>query len=94
MAVASAVVSAAPMSNDTLAHHDTLPGGDPIGTAARAMFDGFHLEYRLGEGGMGEVWLAEQLEPVRRQVALKVIKAGMDTRRSSPASSPSARRWR
>jgi len=68
------------MSNDTLAHHDTLPGGDPIGTAARAMFDGFHLEYRLGEGGMGEVWLAEQLRPIRRQVALKVIKAGMDSK--------------
>ena len=28
---------------------------------------------------MGEVWLAEQTEPVRRQVALKVIKAGMDS---------------
>jgi serine/threonine protein kinase/tetratricopeptide (TPR) repeat protein len=34
----------------------------------------------IGEGGMGEVWLAEQLEPVRRKVALKVIKAGMDTK--------------
>ena len=68
------------MSNGTLAKHDTLPGRDPIDSAARAMFDGFHLEYRLGEGGMGEVWLAEQLEPVRRQVALKVIKAGMDSK--------------
>ncbi|HMK29352.1 MAG TPA: serine/threonine-protein kinase [Terriglobales bacterium] len=34
----------------------------------------------LGEGGMGEVWLAEQTEPLRRTVALKLIKAGMDTR--------------
>jgi len=68
------------MSNSTFANQDTLPGGDPVGSAARAMFDGFHLEYRLGEGGMGEVWLAEQLRPVRRQVALKVIKAGMDSK--------------
>jgi serine/threonine-protein kinase len=33
----------------------------------------------IGEGGMGTVWMAEQQEPVRRLVALKVIKAGMDT---------------
>jgi serine/threonine protein kinase len=34
----------------------------------------------LGEGGMGEVWAARQSEPVKRDVALKLIKAGMDTR--------------
>lgn len=34
----------------------------------------------LGEGGMGVVYLAEQTEPIRRRVALKVIKPGMDTR--------------
>ena len=34
----------------------------------------------LGRGGMGVVYLAEQTEPVRRKVALKVIKLGMDTR--------------
>ena len=34
----------------------------------------------LATGGMGEVWLAEQKEPVRRRIALKLIKAGMDTR--------------
>jgi len=34
----------------------------------------------IGEGGMGQVWLAEQKQPVRRQVAIKLIKAGMNTR--------------
>ena len=34
----------------------------------------------IGEGGFGIVYLAEQLQPVRRQVALKVIKPGMDSR--------------
>jgi eukaryotic-like serine/threonine-protein kinase len=39
----------------------------------------YRLLQRIGEGGMGEVWLAEQTRPVRRQVALKIIKAGMDS---------------
>jgi serine/threonine protein kinase/Flp pilus assembly protein TadD len=39
----------------------------------------YKLLQRIGEGGMGAVWMAEQTEPVRRQVALKVIKAGMDS---------------
>ena len=39
----------------------------------------YRLLQLVGEGGMGEVWLAEQTRPVHRQVALKVIKAGMDT---------------
>jgi tetratricopeptide (TPR) repeat protein len=34
----------------------------------------------LGEGGCGSVWLAEQREPVRRKIALKIIKLGMDTK--------------
>lgn len=40
----------------------------------------YRLIQLLGEGGMGTVWLAEQEEPVRRQVALKLIKLGMDSR--------------
>src|SRR5208337_4017328 len=40
----------------------------------------YHMLRLIGEGGMGEVWLAEQREPVRRRVAIKVIKAGMDTK--------------
>src|SRR4026207_1161211 len=39
----------------------------------------YRLLERVGEGGMGEVWLGGQTRPVHRQVALKVIKAGMDT---------------
>jgi serine/threonine protein kinase len=39
----------------------------------------YRLLERVGEGGMGEVWLAEQVYPVRRQVAVKIIKAGLDT---------------
>ncbi|MEM8960204.1 MAG: serine/threonine protein kinase, partial [Acidobacteriota bacterium] len=38
----------------------------------------FELVRRLGEGGMGTVYLAEQRRPVERRVALKLIKAGMD----------------
>jgi tetratricopeptide (TPR) repeat protein/tRNA A-37 threonylcarbamoyl transferase component Bud32 len=41
----------------------------------------YRLLQKIGEGGFGSVYLAEQEEPVRRRVALKVIKAGMDTRR-------------
>jgi len=42
--------------------------------------DQYKLLEVIGEGGFGTVFLAEQLEPVRRRVALKVIKPGMDTR--------------
>jgi serine/threonine protein kinase/lipopolysaccharide biosynthesis regulator YciM len=43
--------------------------------------DKYKLLHVLGEGGMGIVYLAEQTESVRRQVALKVIKPGMDSKR-------------
>jgi serine/threonine protein kinase/tetratricopeptide (TPR) repeat protein len=48
--------------------------------AAGVVIDSYHLLERVGEGGMGEVWLAEQRHPVRRRVAIKLIKAGMGTR--------------
>src|SRR5438876_9930925 len=40
----------------------------------------YKLLQQLGEGGCGIVYMAEQQEPVRRRVALKVIKLGMDTK--------------
>jgi WD40 repeat protein len=55
--------------------------GDAIGAlglaAGQVFAQRFRLIRELGEGGMGQVWLAEQMVPVRRQVALKLIKAGM-----------------
>ena len=61
---------------------ETLAPGntDPLaGTRLTENVGPYRLLHQVGEGGMGEVWLAEQTKPVRRQVALKVIKAGMDT---------------
>ncbi|HRZ35661.1 MAG TPA: protein kinase, partial [Candidatus Paceibacterota bacterium] len=40
----------------------------------------YKLLQKIGEGGCGTVYMAEQLEPVRRRVALKIVKLGMDTR--------------
>ena len=45
-----------------------------------AVIGPYRLLELIGEGGMGEVWLAEQKVPVRRRVAIKLVKAGMDTR--------------
>ncbi len=42
--------------------------------------DRYRLVQRIGEGGFGTVYLAEQSEPIKRRVALKIIKLGMDTR--------------
>jgi eukaryotic-like serine/threonine-protein kinase len=40
----------------------------------------YTLLEKVGEGGMGEVWVARQHEPVKRKVAIKLIKAGMDSK--------------
>lgn len=49
-------------------------------TAPDQQIGPYRLVRRLGEGGMGEVWEAEQHTPLRRTVALKLLKPGMDTR--------------
>jgi eukaryotic-like serine/threonine-protein kinase len=57
----------------------TLSTGSPGGAAA-GQIGPYRILQLLGEGGMGEVWLAEQKKPIHRTVALKLIKAGMDTK--------------
>jgi serine/threonine protein kinase len=58
------------------------PGGrfDRGSATAGTVIGPYRLFERLGEGGFGTVWLAEQSEPIRRDLALKLIKPGMDSR--------------
>lgn len=65
----------------------TIQGTGSLGTstassslAGKLIADKYVLRECIGEGGMGTVWRAEQLAPVKRQVAIKLIKTGLDTR--------------
>jgi serine/threonine protein kinase/tetratricopeptide (TPR) repeat protein len=75
------------------AHHDagsfleSLPVTPAVTLNRTALSEGpgtsiglYKLLEQIGEGGMGTVWIAQQAEPVKRVVALKLIKAGMDSR--------------
>jgi WD40 repeat protein/serine/threonine protein kinase len=83
--------AASPGAAGLIPEQALIPGGpDPSATEAtvpRTTADGlggsigpYRLLQAVGEGGMGTVFMAEQAEPVRRMVALKLIKAGMDSR--------------
>jgi serine/threonine protein kinase/Flp pilus assembly protein TadD len=52
----------------------------PASESPGAVIGPYKLVEQIGEGGMGTVWKAQQTEPVKRLVALKLIKAGMDSR--------------
>src|SRR5262249_47935573 len=54
-------------------------GGTPA-EGPGTLVGAYKLLEPIGEGGMGTVWMAQQTEPVKRLVALKLIKAGMDSR--------------
>src|SRR5262245_58310137 len=52
----------------------------PVEQAGLLIADRYKLLEQIGEGGMGTVWMAQQTQPVKRLVAIKLIKPGMDSR--------------
>jgi serine/threonine protein kinase len=61
-----------------IASSDSVPA---VGfTPGTILAERYRIIELLGTGGMGEVWVAEQLKPIRRKVAVKVIRRGMDSR--------------
>jgi serine/threonine protein kinase len=67
------------------------PAGEPVAAAETAELQNqvaegtliagrYTLEQRLGEGGMDEVWVAKQTDPIKRRVALKLIRPGLGSR--------------
>jgi serine/threonine protein kinase/Flp pilus assembly protein TadD len=58
----------------------TAVGGQTTVTSGMVISGRYKLLEEIGEGGMGHVWMAQQTEPVKRDVAVKLIKPGMDSR--------------
>ena len=66
---------------DPVADLKGMPRSEPlVGEGVGAVIGRYKLLQKIGEGGMGVVYMAQQDEPVRRRVALKIIKLGMDTK--------------
>ncbi|HCO92646.1 MAG TPA: hypothetical protein DIU00_01635 [Phycisphaerales bacterium] len=59
----------------------SYPSSKSTDISAPPEVEGYEILHVLGEGGMGIVYLAQQKHPVQRQVALKIVKPGMDSRR-------------
>jgi len=59
---------------------DVALQSSPVSEGPGTVIDRYKLLEKIGEGGMAVVYMAEQQEPIRRKVALKIIKLGMDTR--------------
>src|SRR5215472_8878979 len=78
---------AAPLPVAGEATVDSTPGqpetedyGDPTARVGAVLAGKYKLIEEIGEGGMGSVFMAQQTEPVKRAVAVKVVKAGMDSK--------------
>src|SRR5262245_34998782 len=84
IAFVEALLAAADTPDSMLDHPaGSYTGGttdQPVREAVGTAIGPYKLIEEIGEGGMGTVWMAQQTEPVKRLVAVKLIKAGMDTR--------------
>ena len=74
--VRSSFLQSPPLADVLSADLDQIDSAGAL-EAGQVFGQRFKLVRKLGEGGMGQVWLAEQTSPVQRQVALKLIKPGM-----------------
>jgi eukaryotic-like serine/threonine-protein kinase len=76
---ASQFLAQDPLEFGALAENMPVPARTPSPEPPGTVIGRYKLLQKIGEGGMGVVYMAEQEEPVRRRVALKIIKLGMDT---------------
>jgi serine/threonine protein kinase/tetratricopeptide (TPR) repeat protein len=77
-----ALLRAHERSGDLLDLPESLPATADLPARERpgTVLGPYKLLEQIGEGGMGTVWMAQQAEPIRRRVAVKVVKEGMDSR--------------
>jgi eukaryotic-like serine/threonine-protein kinase len=68
------------LEHPAVAADATVIDESPISEGPGSIIGPYKLLQQIGEGGMGVVFMAEQSEPIRRTVALKIVKLGMDTR--------------
>jgi len=66
--------------DEPVLEYDPVYGAPTLVEGAGTVIGRYKLLEKIGEGGMAVVYMAEQQEPIRRKVALKIIKLGMDTR--------------
>ena len=72
-----------------------VPSAKPMELSAGTLFAGqYKIREKLGEGGMGTVYVADQTEPVQRRIALKIIKTDIASDQLLRASNKNAKRWR
>ncbi len=67
---------------------------DRLGEGSGTQIGPYKLLQRIGEGGFGAVYMAEQTEPVVRKVALKIIKLGMETKQTLARFEAERQAWR